>query len=504
MGCSVGKSDVKTARKPADEVSMALSGEDQPTAHADNFHFHSGLFIKRLKEPFSQKYRVLKELGSGNFGRVYQALHKETGDVRAVKEIDKARAERFGGSQRDLIAEVEILSRLDHPNILKIYEMLEDGRRFYIVSELCSGGELFTYITSRSSLSEPIAAHIMRQILSAVAYCHSQHVVHRDIKPENLLLDSPPTVPELIRIKLIDFGTSTLFSTGNQLKQRLGTAYYIAPEVLSMNYNEKCDIWSCGVILYVLLCGFPPFPGNNDEEILKRVKLGKYSFAHESWRNVSVEAKGLIKKMLVMEPSKRATALDCLADTWITTLGRASLSDSTSTVLSLSNLQNFNSTRKLRQAFLSYISSQLMNKEQEKEISQTFQKLDKNGDGRLSREELVEAYSETMSLAEAESIVTHILSQVDADGNGYIDYSEFLMASANQQSLVSKSNLEAAFSAFDKDKSGTISIAELREMLAEVSPISDSAWADLISQVDQNGDGEIDLMEFAELMSSHA
>ena len=344
----------------------------------------------------------------------------------------------------------------------------------------------------------------MWQVLSAVAYCHSQGVVHRDIKPENLLLDSPPTIPEHIRIKLIDFGTSTLFASGGRLSQRLGTAYYIAPEVLGMSYNEKCDVWSCGVILYVLLCGFPPFAGSTDEEILRRVKSGKYSFPHESWQNVSIEAKSLIKKMLVMEPANRISAQECLADPWISTLGRANLSSTEATVLSLSNLQVFNSARKLRQAFLAFISSQLMSKEQEREFSHTFQRLDKNGDGRLSREELIEAYSETMPLAEAETTVSRILEQVDVDGNGFIDYSEFLMASSNQQSLTSKGNLEAAFAAFDKDKSGKISLAELREMLTGVHPISDSAWADLIRQADQDGDGEIDLAEFAHLMQVYA
>ena len=507
MGCSVGRKDVKFARKSAGEETAARQGEDQPGPAAekpDHFHFHTGQFIQRLQAPFSTQYRVIKELGSGNFGRVYQAQHKETGEFRAVKEIEKARAERFGGSHKKFIAEVEILSRLDHPNILKIYEMMEDGRRFYVVSEMCMGGELFTYITSRSSLSEPIAAIIMWQVLSAVAYCHSQGVVHRDIKPENLLLDSPPTIPEHIRIKLIDFGTSTLFASGGRLSQRLGTAYYIAPEVLGMSYNEKCDVWSCGVILYVLLCGFPPFAGSTDEEILRRVKSGKYSFPHESWQNVSIEAKSLIKKMLVMEPANRISAQECLADPWISTLGRANLSSTEATVLSLSNLQVFNSARKLRQAFLAFISSQLMSKEQEREFSHTFQRLDKNGDGRLSREELIEAYSETMPLAEAETTVSRILEQVDVDGNGFIDYSEFLMASSNQQSLTSKGNLEAAFAAFDKDKSGKISLAELREMLTGVHPISDSAWADLIRQADQDGDGEIDLAEFAHLMQVYA
>lgn len=498
MGCTVGRKDVKFARKTVSEETRQLEEPGQ----TEHFHFHTGQFIQHLQVPFSHQYLVIKELGSGNFGRVYQAQHKETNEFRAVKEIDKARAERMGASHKKFIAEVEILSRLDHPNILKIYEMMEDGKRYYIVSELCSGGELFTYITSRSFLSEPIAANIMRQVLSAVAYCHSQGIVHRDIKPENLLLDSPPTIPEMIRIKLIDFGTSTLFSSGGRLNQRLGTAYYIAPEVLEMNYNEKCDIWSCGVILYVLLCGFPPFPGNTDAEILRKVKAGKYSFAHESWRNVSIEAKSLIKKMLIMEPAKRISALECLADPWISTIGRANLPGTETTALSLSNLQQFNSARKLKQAFLAFITSQLMSKEQEREFSQMFQKLDKNGDGRLSREELIEAYAETVPLAEAETIVSHILEQVDADGNGFIDYSEFIMASANQQSLISKGNLEAAFAAFDRDKSGKISLEELREMLSGASTISEATWTNLIGQADQDGDGEIDLAEFAKLMQS--
>ena len=502
MGCSLGKPDVKLARKPATEEEQSKLDETATVDNVDNLRLRAGQFIQHLKQPFSLKYRVIKELGSGNFGRVYQAQHKLSQEVRAVKEIDKQKAAKFGGSSKKFIAEVEILSRLDHPNILKIYEMFEDFKKFYVVSEMCYGGELFAYITSRTSLSEQIAAIIMRQVLSAVAYCHSKGIVHRDIKPENLLLDSPPTVPEMIQIKLIDFGTSTLCSTGDRLNQRLGTAYYIAPEVLEMNYNEKCDVWSCGVILYVLLCGFPPFPGNTDEEILKRVRVGKYSFQHENWRPISQDAKALIKRMLVMEPEKRASALECLSDPWIKSLGRSTIGNEEAMLMSLTNLQTFNNERKLRQAFLTFISSQLMTKEQEKEFSQTFQQLDKDGDGRLSKDELIEAYLEKMTREEAEAIVEKILAQVDSDGSGFIDYSEFVLASANQQTLMSKSNLEAAFSAFDKDHSGKISADELREMLASAGPISDVVWAELIRQADQNGDGEIEFAEFAKLMQA--
>ena len=182
-----------------------------------------------------------------------------------------------------MLSEVDILRQLvtttqDHPNIIKIVGVMETSRAYHIITELCTGGELFDRIVSRKHLSEALAASYLRQILSAVAYCHDRGIVHRDLKPENLLLENPSDEAQL---KVIDFGTSCRVHPGLSFSTVTGTPYYIAPEILQGKYTEKCDIWSCGVILFILLCGSPPFPGRNDTEILGRVRQGVYTFDSE-------------------------------------------------------------------------------------------------------------------------------------------------------------------------------------------------------------------------------
>lgn len=171
--------------------------------------------------------------------------------------------------------EIDILKNLDHPNIMKLYEIFEDKQNIYLVSELCLGGELFDEIITRNFFNETDAVSIMQQLLSAICYCHQKKVAHRDLKPENVLLDTKKND----HIKVIDFGTSQVFESAEQMHQTYGTAYYIAPEVLKGDYNEKCDLWSIGVIMYILLSGSPPFNGDSDGEILKKVKDGKITFS---------------------------------------------------------------------------------------------------------------------------------------------------------------------------------------------------------------------------------
>jgi calcium-dependent protein kinase len=170
--------------------------------------------------------------------------------------------------------EIDILKNLDHPNILKLYEVYEDKQNIYLVTEFCSGGELFDEIIAKGRFEEHEAAFIMKQLFSAIAYCHSKNVCHRDLKPENILLDAN----DKRSIKLIDFGTSQVYTDEEKMEVVIGTSYYIAPEVLAGKYTEKCDMWSLGVILYILLSGQPPFPGENEKEIIAKVKIGKYEF----------------------------------------------------------------------------------------------------------------------------------------------------------------------------------------------------------------------------------
>eukprot|EP00826_Nyctotherus_ovalis_P011704 TRINITY_DN1304_c0_g2_i3.p1 TRINITY_DN1304_c0_g2~~TRINITY_DN1304_c0_g2_i3.p1 ORF type:complete len:340 (+),score=71.15 TRINITY_DN1304_c0_g2_i3:122-1141(+) len=230
-------------------------------------------FVVKNTGTINKNYVIKKKLGEGSFGVVYEAIHKETGQKRAIKYISRSSASLE--DEVKILKEIQILKQMDHPNIVKLYEFYADSHSYYMVTELVEGGELFDEIERHGHFTEEDAAVVLSQMLSAVIYCHERRIVHRDIKPENILLEK---VRDRIQLKVIDFGTAQMFGGAKKLTSTTGTAYYIAPEVLSKRYDEKCDVWSCGVILYILLCGMPPFNGNTDDDILKAVRRGKFAY----------------------------------------------------------------------------------------------------------------------------------------------------------------------------------------------------------------------------------
>jgi calcium-dependent protein kinase len=210
----------------------------------------------------------------------------------------------------DVRQEVAIMDHLSgHPNVVKLEDVFEDKRNVHMVMEICTGGELFDRIVARGHYSEKSAAQIIRAIVLVVAHCHSMGVVHRDLKPENFLLSCAGSVSEL---KAIDFGLSTFFQPGKMLSDIVGSAYYVAPEVLRKKYSSQCDIWSCGVILYILLCGIPPFYAETEMAIFRAVIKGDVDFVGHPWPRISPEAKDCVKKMLTRDVNVRATASQIL------------------------------------------------------------------------------------------------------------------------------------------------------------------------------------------------
>ena len=185
----------------------------------------------------------------------------------------------------------------------------------WLIVRLCNGGELFERIASEQYFSETDAANIIKQVLSAINYCHSRKIVHRDLKPENLLLDKDGG--DNPRVTIIDFGTAGEHDGGVKMSQKYGTPYYIAPEVLKKSYDHMCDLWSCGVILYILLCGYPPFNGACDKHIIQAVLKGEFTLDEPEWHSVSDPAKDLVSKLLTYDPDKRITALQALNHPWI-------------------------------------------------------------------------------------------------------------------------------------------------------------------------------------------
>ncbi|CAK95072.1 unnamed protein product (macronuclear) [Paramecium tetraurelia] len=444
-----------------------------------------------LNPPLGSGIHIIQTL-LGAYGEVRKAIHKSTNLMKAVKIIHKAQTSKE--EQERLMNEVKMLQKLDHPNIIKIHEFYQDERFFYIVTELCTGGELFDKIRQEGSFSEKKAAEIMKQILSAINYCHDEKIVHRDLKPENLLYESDK---ENSMLKIIDFGTSKEFVPNQKLNQKLGTPYYIAPEVLKKKYDEKCDIWSCGVILYILLCGYPPFDGKTEEKIMEKVSKGVYSFDTQEWEEVTKEGKEFIRKMLQFDPTKRYSAQQALNDPWIKKFTNPTEFDRPLMTKVLTNMRRFTEQQKLQEAVFKFIVNQLATKEEKAELLKIFQCLDTNQDGKLSKEELLVGYSKIMKPVEAAEEVNRIFQQVDKNNSGSIDYTEFVIATIDRQQLLSKQRLQVTFRMFDKDKSGSITIDELKEIF---SGIPEEMWKQVVQEFDSNSDGQISLEEFFTMM----
>ena len=239
-------------------------------------------------------YHKIKLLGKGSFGSVYLVKNKRLNTNFAMKIIEKA--DNDAKEEENLMNEINILRKLDHPNILKINDFYSTEKEYIIITEFCPEGELFYEIKNFAPFDEALAGWYMKQIFSAVNYCHKSKIIHRDLKPENILI-SQRNKKGFNTIKIIDFGTAILFNKKD--KKLAGSIYYLAPEIISKNrnYTEKCDIWSCGIIMYILLSGRPPFNGESDEEILKKIMQNNIDLEKYPW---SVISQRFIKKIITI------------------------------------------------------------------------------------------------------------------------------------------------------------------------------------------------------------
>jgi calcium-dependent protein kinase len=441
------------------------------------------------------------QLGEGSFGSVVKAKRKSDHHTVAIKSILK---KNLIGKENDpkkemakLQNEIAIMRLMDHPSIIKLYDDFSDREKIYIVLELCTGGELFDKIVEATHFTESTAAVLMKQMMSAIFYMHEKKVCHRDLKPENyLFLDKSPI--DQNRLKLIDFGLSCKFKPGQKLRTKAGTPYYVSPEVLQGSYDQSCDVWSAGVIMYVLLCGAPPFNGNDDPQILKEVRQGALRFEDGTWRSISQEAKTLIRHMLDRDINARYTAKQVLEDAWIQkkapSAGKVNLSAGV-----VGNLRQFRSMNKLKKAALHVIAS-LLSEDKIKTLREQFQAMDANGDGMLSMQELTDGMNKA-GMASMSDELQQIIREIDSDQSGQIDYTEFLAAALDKKHYLEKDMLWSAFCVFDKNGDGKLSKEELRQVLAdEAIGKGMQEVEDLMREVDKDGSGEIDFDEFKDMM----
>ena len=257
-------------------------------------------------------------LGHGSFGVVYSGTDKQTGQRVAVKVLSKGAGT---WDHKVVEKEVEVLTRLDHPVASKLLATAEDSAYFYLVSELCEGAELFDRLIEEGQQAEANVAHILRQVLELVAHCHSMNIVHRDLKPENILFrnrsDALGTHASELAIAVVDFGMAEIMAPGQILTARAGSPHYMAPEVIAGRYTQSAELWTVGVLLYVMLSAQMPFDGGNASAIFSRIREGHYDTRGAVWEHVSADAKDLLNSLLQQDPAARPSAAAALQHRWL-------------------------------------------------------------------------------------------------------------------------------------------------------------------------------------------
>ncbi len=450
-------------------------------------------FIGVHSEKIDKYYKFIKELGHGSYGHVYRCQSISDGNVYACKKFDK----KIIKNKERLKTEVGLLRTTDHPNIIKLYEIFEDKRYLYLIMEECSGGELFARLAKNAKnnkmYTEKDAAKMMKQILEAMNYLHYHGVCHRDLKPENILLSS---VEENSQLKLIDFGLSKIVKAMDDIiKGKVGTLYYMAPEVILGDYNEKCDVWSCGVILYIMLSGNPPFYDNNEEKLKEKIINIEYNFNLPIFSKVSEDAKDLLRQIFVNK-DVRPTISDILNSTWVKE--NAPNASSENLNIDWGHIQKYSKLNLVQKSVINFRAFHMSTDEAQQFID-TFKLIDENSDGVLTLEEIQNGIKNCkLNVNMNEKEVEKLFNDMDIDKNGLVNYTEFLSALMDYEKNIKKEHLLECFRKYDSDGSGKIDFKEFCKILCPQNDGEQKELKDLYNKFDKDRDGEIDVCEFIE------
>ncbi|XP_019172026.1 PREDICTED: calcium-dependent protein kinase 18-like [Ipomoea nil] len=448
---------------------------------------------------FDKMYLMGKLLGHGQFGYTYVATDKSTGECVAVKKIEKNKM-HLPIAVEDVRREVKILRALTgHENVVQFHNAFEDDNFVYIVMELCEGGELLDRILAKkdSRYCEKDAAVIVRQMVKVAAECHLHGMVHRDMKPENFLFKS---TREDSSLKAVDFGLSDFIRPGKKFQDIVGSAYYVAPEVLKRKSGPESDVWSIGVITYILLSGRRPFWDKTEDGIFKEVLRNKPDFRRKPWPSISNSAKDFVKKILVKDPYARLTAAQALSHPWVREGGIAS--DIPLDISVLSNMRQFVKYSRLKQIALRALATTL-DQEELSDLRDQFEAIDVDKNGVITLEEMRLALGKDIPWKMKESRVLEILQAIDSNTDGLVDFEEFVAATLHVNQMEEHNTekwhqrSQAAFEKFDIDRDGYITPDELKlhtGIRGSINPLLDEA--------DIDRDGKISLTEFRKLLRS--
>jgi len=430
-----------------------------------------------------------RTLGQGASCKVFQMRRKSDGadfSVKIMKRNDKWNPILFR-------QEYNLLTQIKHPNILEYKDCYMDPKNFYICTTLCKGGELFDKIKTMKKFREDEAAQIMRSITSAIAHCHERNIVHRDLKPENILYRTKQQ-KELV---IIDFGDAKIIDENETYEDFVGTAFYLAPECIRKRQGwelKKSDMWTLGVITYLLLIGKPPFYGRDNQEILRKILKASISWPKGS--KISKTAKAFIAGLIKKDTKKRMSAEDCLKHPWLT--GSAGHDDLGSKLLN--DLCNYSQATKLKKVLVRMFSTELTESDH-LTLKQQFETLDVDGNGFITQEDLTNfILKQGGSKLEAEEKAAHIISEVDTDGDGQVNPTDWRHAQLGGKIGSNEALLKSHFRRIDEDNDGFITHDELSKLFNWT--LESDLITLMIQEIDENEDGKISYPEFAKAMRS--
>ena len=396
-----------------------------------------------------------------------------------------------------LYREIELLRDLDHPNVVKFYEVYQDQLYFHLVMEYCSGGELMQKFIKKKHFGEAEASEIMSKAFSAVKYLHEKGIVHRDIKPENFLYASKEADAE---IKLIDFGLSRYAEPNQTLSSQVGTPYYIAPEIVHGKYDCRCDNWSLGVMMYILLCGHPPFNAENTVNLAKKIICEEPDFHTGIWENISDSAKDLVVKLLIKDPRKRMTAKKALEHPWIKRSKKVQQIQHEKAEHVIESFKHFTIKKRLQKEVLNVLTTKISDAEL-KEMRETFKYFDKENTGEITIADLKKVIKEqklSVRPEELEEIMKHVHVEDDSQT---ISFSEFLFLAMDTKVYLTREMLLWVFGHFDIDGTGFITAKNLKEAMTRAAKhMSEQEITQMINETQCAKDGKISFEDFCELM----
>ncbi|KAH0698084.1 hypothetical protein KY290_013927 [Solanum tuberosum] len=489
---------------PAKHIRAVLArrhGSVKPNAIPEGNELEGGGGLDKsfgFSKNFGNKYELGEEVGRGHFGYTCKAKFKKgelKGQEVAVKVIPKAKMSTTIAIE-DVRREVKILRALTgHENLVKFYDAYEDHENVYIVMELCEGGELLDRILLRGGkYTEDDARAVLTQILKVVAFCHLQGVVHRDLKPENFLFMSKD---ENAQLKAIDFGLSDFVKPDERLNDIVGSAYYVAPEVLHRSYSTEADVWSIGVISYILLCGSRPFWARTESGIFRAVLKADPGFEEQPWPTLSSEAKDFVKRLLNKDPRKRMTAAQALGHPWIKNSHDVEVPLD---ILIFKLMKTYMRSSALRKAALRALSKTLTVDELV-HLKQQFALLEPNKNGTINLDNIKAALMKYATDAMKEARIHDFIASLNALQYRRMDFEEFCAAALSVYQLEALDQWEqharCAYEIFEKDGNRAIVIEELASELG-LGP-SVPVHAVLLDWI-RHTDGKLSFLGFAKLL----